>query len=108
MVRIVAFGFAAGALIAIVTALVEHSRVGFDSYALYGNGAIILPALLAPWAAYWGWTWILTRGGAALEMALFVVGLHFGVGLWAVVDAVFFPQRANVTIVDALPAFALT
>src|ERR671936_2990428 len=102
MVRIVAFGFAAGAIIAIVTVLAEHSRIGFGSYALYGNGAIILPALLAPWAVYWGWTWILARGGAGLEMALFIVGLNFGVRLWAIVDAAFFPQQANVNIVDAL------
>jgi len=108
MIRIALTGFAAGAAIAIVTILLEHSRIGFGNYALYGNGAIIIPALLAPWAVYWGWTWTLARAGAALEMALFVAGLHFGVGLWAILDVLFFPQQLDVTVVDALPGFLFT
>ena len=44
---IAAAGFDAGALIAVVTVLAEHSRIGVGSYALFGSGAIIVPALLA-------------------------------------------------------------
>lgn len=108
MALIVALGFAAGAAIAVVTALLEHSRVAFGGYALYGNGALILPALLSPWAMYWGWTWVLSRGGRALEMALFVVGLHFGIGLWGVIDVVAWPQETGLTVADALPSLLLT
>ena len=103
----VALGFAAGAAIALVSALLEHSRVEFGSYALYGNGALIVPAVLVPWAIYWGWVAILARGGHALEFALFVVGLHFGVGVLAIVDTIFFPQQPGLTILDALPGFLL-
>ncbi len=108
MLLIALAGFAAGALVAVLAFLAEHSRIAFGSYALYGNGALIVPAILAPWALYWGWTWILSRGGRALEMALFVVGLHFGVGIIAVLDVLFSPQRPGVTIADAIPGLALT
>lgn len=108
MPSIVAAGFAAGTLISILAVLAEHSRIAYGAYALYGNGAIIVPALLAPWALYWGWTWVLGRAGRALEMALFVVGLHFGVGMTVVLDALFFPQQTGITIADALPGLALT
>lgn len=108
MVAAVVAGFLAGTAISILTVIVEHSRIGAGEYALYGNGAIIIPALLAPWAVYWGWTWLLRRRDRALEMALFVVGLHFGVGMSVVLDAVFFPQQAGLTVADALPGFALT
>ena len=100
-------GFAAGSLIAILTVLAEHYAPNTVGYTLYGNGALILPGVLAPWALYWGWTWILAHGGRALEMALFVLGLHFGVGLTVVLDTVFFPQQTGLTVADALPGFAL-
>ena len=103
VIRIAVVGFAAGAVIAITTVVLEHSRVAFGNYALYGNGALIVPALFAPWAVYWGWAWVLARGGAALEMALFVVGVAFGVGAWSVLEVVFFPQQPGLTVLDALP-----
>lgn len=107
MVVAIVAGFLAGTAISVLTVMVEHSRIAAGQYALYGNGALIIPALLAPWALYWGWTWLLGRRDRALEMALFVVGLHFGIGMSVVLDAIFFPQQAGLTIADALPGFAL-
>jgi len=43
-------GFLAG----ILMVLLEHSRIAFYSYSLFGNGALIVPALLAPFALYPG------------------------------------------------------
>jgi hypothetical protein len=104
----VAAGLAAGLLISILTVLAEHSRLAINSYALYGNGALIVPGILGAFALYPGWTWIRSRGGQALEMALFVVGLHFGVGLTSVLEVLFFPSAADLTLADALPGLFLT
>lgn len=108
MAVIVAAGLLAGALIAILTVVLEHGRIAFGAYALYGNGALIVPSLLAPFALYPGWTWTLRRGGRGLELALYVVGLHFGVGLVSVLEVLFFPQDPDLTLVDALPGLLLT
>ncbi len=108
MVLAVAAGLIAGLVISILTVLAEHSRIAINSYALYGNGALIVPAILGAFALYPGWTWIRGRGGRALEMALFVVGLHFGVGLTSILEVLFFPSAADLTIADALPGFFLT
>lgn len=102
------FGLVAGALIAVLTVLAEHSRIEFNSYALYGNGALIVPAILAPFSLYPGWLWTLSRGGRALEMAILVLGLHLGVGLTSVLEVLFFPSSSDLTIADALPGFLLT
>ncbi len=107
MPLLVAAGFAAGTIIAILTVLAEHSRIAFGGYALYGNGALIVPALLVPFALYPGWLWALDRGGRALELALFVVGLHLGVGTWALLDTSFF-ARTESPIGDALPGLLFT
>jgi hypothetical protein len=104
----VAAGHAAGAIIAALTVVLEHSRVAFGAYALYGNGALIVPSLLAPFALYPGWTWILRRGGRALELALYVLGLHLGVGLVPVLEVVFFPASPDLTLLNALPGLLLT
>ena len=101
-------GLAAGIAIAVVTVLVEHSRIAFNSYALYGNGALIVPSILAPFALYPAWTWIRSWGGRALEMAVFVVGLHFGVGAISILEVLFFPSSPDLTIADAAPGFLLT
>jgi len=105
---IVLAGFAAGTVISILAVLAEHFAPNTTGYSLYGNGAIVVLALLAPWALYWGWTWVLAHGGRALEMALFVAGLHFGVGMTIVIDTLLYPQRTGLTILDALPGFTLT
>jgi len=98
-------GLLAGTLIAVFMVLLEHSRVAFNSYSLFGNGALIVPALFAPFALYPGWVWALRRGGRALELGLFVVGLHFGVGMISVLEVVFFPADTTYGITDALPGF---
>jgi hypothetical protein len=108
MALAVLLGLAAGVVIAALTVLVEHSRIAFNSYALYGNGALIVPGILCAFLLYPGWTWIRSRGGQALEMALFVVGLHFGVGLTSVLEVLFFPSAADLTLVDAVPGLFLT
>ena len=41
-------GYLAGLIVACLTVTAEHSRIAFGSYALYGNGAIIVLAILAP------------------------------------------------------------
>jgi hypothetical protein len=102
-------GYLAGVIVAALAVGAEHSRIALGSYALYGNGALIVPAILAPFALYPGWSWILAReGDRRLEAALYTLGLHFGVGMTSVFDAVFFPGSADVTLAGALPGFLLT
>jgi hypothetical protein len=98
-------GFGAGTVIAVLTVLAEHYGPTVGRYALLGNGALIVPALLAPFAIFLGWTWALRRGGRALELAVFVVGLYFGVGVISVLDALLYPSSPDVTITDAAPGF---
>ena len=105
MALIALAGFGAGALIAVVTVLTEHYGPTFGRYALFGNGALIVPALLAPFALFLGWSWAVRHGGRALELAMFVVGLHFGVGVISVLDAALFPSSPDISIADALPGF---
>jgi hypothetical protein len=102
-------GYLAGVIVAALAIGAEHSRIALGSYALYGNGALIVPAILAPFALYPGWSWILAHeGDHRLEAALYTLGLHFGVGMTSVFDAAFFPQSADVTVASALPGFLLT
>ena len=98
-------GLVAGVVIAFLFVLAEHSRIAFNSYALFGNGALIVPALLAPYALYPGWVALLRRGGRALELALFVLGLHLGIGSIAILEVLFYPSNAAITLSDALPGF---
>ena len=105
----IAAGYLAGTVVAALAIAAEHSRIAFGSYALSGNGALIVPAILAPFALYPGWSWLLAlEGDRRLEAALYTLGLHFGVGMTSVLDAVFFPQSADVTLASALPGFVLT
>ena len=101
-------GLAAGVVVAILSVLVEHSRLAIGPLAFYGNGALIVPGLGAPYAIFAGWTWLSRRGGRALEFALFVVGLHFGVGATSLIEVLFYPSGADLTLLDALPGFVLT
>jgi hypothetical protein len=101
-------GYLAGLVVAVLAIAAEHSQIAFGSYALSGNGALIVPSILAPFALYPGWTWLLGQhGDRRLEAALYALGLHLGVGMISVLDAVLFPQSAGVTILDALPGFLL-
>ena len=108
MPRIALVGFGAGGAIAVLTVLAEHYGPTFGRYALFGNGALIVPALLAPFAIYLGWTWALRREGRGLELAVFVVGLHFGIGVIPILDALVYPSSSDVTIADAAPGFLFT
>lgn len=108
MILYVLAGFVAGTLTAVLTVLAEHSRLAFNSYALFGNGALIVPALLAPFSLYPGWVWALRRGGRGLELALFVLGLHFGVGMISILEVLVFPTDSTLDFADALPGFLLS
>lgn len=101
-------GYIAGLVVAVLAVAAEHSRIAFGSYALYGNGALIVPAILAPFALYPGWAWLLAhRGDRRLEAALYTLGLHLGVGMISVIDAALYPQSADVTILSAVPGLLL-
>jgi hypothetical protein len=102
-------GYVAGLIVAVLTVSAEHSQVAFGGYALSSNGALIVPAILAPFALYPGWAWLLAHAGdRRLEAALYTLGLHFGVGTLSVIEAVMFPQSSDVTVFSALPGFLLT
>ena len=102
-------GYVAGVIVALLTVTAEHSRIAFGSYALSGNGAIIVLAILAPFALYPGWAWHLAReGDRRLEAALYTIGLHFGVGMLSVLEVVLYPQSTDATLLSAAPGFLLT
>jgi hypothetical protein len=102
-------GYLAGTAVAAIAVAAEHSRIAFGGYALYGNGALVVPAIFAPFALYPGWSWLLARDGdRRLEAALYTLGLHFGVGMAGVLDAVLFPQSIDVTLASAIPGLVLT
>jgi hypothetical protein len=102
-------GYLAGTAVAALAVAAEHSRIAFGGYALYGNGALVVPAIFAPFALYPGWSWLLARDGdRRLEAALYTLGLHFGVGMAGVLDAVLFPQSIDVTLASAIPGLVLT
>lgn len=98
-------GLLTGTFISLLMVLLEHSSLGIVSYPQFGNGALIVPALLAPFALYPGWVWTLRHGGQALECALFVVGLHFGIGMIAILEVLLFSAYVDYTLAEALPAF---
>lgn len=102
-------GYIAGVIVALLTVAAEHSRIAFGSYTLSGNGAIIVLAILAPFALYPGWAWLLARkGDRRLEAALYTLGLHFGVGMLSVLEVVLYPQSTDTTLLSAAPGFLLT
>ena len=102
-------GYLAGLIVAVLTIGAENSRIAFGGYALSGNGALIVPAILSPYALYPGWAWSLAHeGDRRLEAALYTLGLYFGVGSISVLEAAFFPQSADVTLLSALPGFLVT
>lgn len=109
LVRAVLAGYLAGLVVAALAISAENSRIALGSYALYGNGALIVPAVLAPFALYPGWAWLLAHeGDRRLEAALYALGLHVGVGMISVIEAVLFPQSAAVTLLSAAPGLLLT
>jgi hypothetical protein len=102
-------GYVAGVVVNLITYAFEHSRIAFGNYALYGNGAIIVLIILAPFALYPGWAWLLAlKGDRRLEAALYTVGLHLGVGMGQIISAVLNPQAANVSFGDMVPGILLS
>jgi hypothetical protein len=102
-------GFVAGVMVNLITYAFEHSRIAFGDYALYGNGAIIVLIILAPFALYPGWAWLLSphRDGR-LEAALYTIGLHLGVGMGSVINAVLNPEVTSMSLSDMLPGILMT
>jgi hypothetical protein len=72
-----------GAAIGVVARVAEVSQLAFGPYALSGNGALAVPAILAPVALYIGWIRPLRRRGApwTLAMVLHLLGLEIGIAL---------------------------
>lgn len=102
-------GYFAGVIVALLTVTAEHSRIALGSYALYGNGSIIVLVVLAPFALYPGWAWLLAHeGDRRLEAALYTLGLHFGVGTLSVLEVLLYPQSTDATLLGAAPGFLLT
>ena len=102
-------GFVAGVVVNLITYAFEHSRIAFGNYALYGNGAIMVLIILAPFALYPGWAWLLSQHrDRRLETALYTVGLHLGVGMGQIISAVLNPQAANVSLGDMVPGILLS
>lgn len=105
----IAAGYVAGLVVALITLAAENSRIAFGSYALYGNGALIVPVILAPFALYLGWVWLLAHGGdRRLECALYVLGLNLGLGMNGVIAAVLGPQPTAVTFASLAPGILLS
>lgn len=78
-----ATGIGAGIAIGIAMRLVETSRIAFGPYALYGNGALVVPALLGPLGLFVGWALLLRsrKQAPAGAMALFGLAMAASVGL---------------------------
>lgn len=87
-------GLAAGLVIAVLTVAVEHSRVAFGPFSLYGNGALIVPGLGAPLAIYFGWLRLAGPRAAppVLGAAVYAAGVDVGIGFGSVIDQLVAPQ----------------
>ncbi len=83
-----ASGIGGGVAIALVTSAAERSRIAFGPFALYGNGALGVPAFLVPVALFIGWAGLLRGRGRApvVPMLLFALGLAVGSGAWGILD----------------------
>ena len=65
----------------LLTRAVEMSRLAIGPFALYGNGALIVPALGSGLAIYALWSWILRAGRPRLELLWSTLGVHLGLGI---------------------------
>jgi hypothetical protein len=102
-------GYVAGVVVILVELAAERSGIEVGSYALSGNGALIVPFILVPFALYPGWTWLLAHGeNRRLEAALYTLGLHFGVGMGGVLSALVNPQSSGVTAASLAPGILLS
>ena len=101
-------GYLAGLIVVGLTFFIDNLRIAFGNLALYGNGALIVPLVLAPFALYPGWVWLLSRkGDRRLEAALFVAGLVLGVGTPGAISAVRYAQSENVPLLSLGPGVLL-
>jgi len=104
----IAAGYIAGLVIIGLTSAVENSRIAFGNFALYGNGALIVPFILAPVALYPGWVWLLSRSGdRRLEAALYTLGLVLGIGTPGALSALRYAQSENVPLMSLGPGVLL-
>ena len=76
----------AGAAIGLLMRAVETSRIAFGPFALYGNGALIVPAALLPLAIYALWTALGRRQTQPpwAPAILSLVGLNVGLGAYQI------------------------
>lgn len=75
-------GMVAGTVIGATARALETSRIGLGPYALYGNGALAVPAVMGPLAIFAGWIWLMRGGMTPVgPMVLYVVGLDLGAGV---------------------------
>jgi len=104
------FGLLAGIGTALLTVLVEHSRIAFGPFALYGNGAFAVPAVAVPLALYLGWTSVAGRRAGrpwVVALALYTLGLHLGIGVWSPLEVLLYPQDSGARLGDAIPGLLL-
>ena len=72
----------AGAGIGVITRAIESSRIAFGPYALYGNGALAVPATLAPVAFYALWVSLVRAQRVPVAgMTASILGLDLGAGI---------------------------
>ena len=77
-----AAGLGAGVLIGAVTRVIETSRLEVGPYALYGNGALAVPVILAPLLLFAGWSWLVRRTGwGSGAIAVYALGIVLGSGM---------------------------
>lgn len=101
-------GYVAGLLVSGLAFAAENSRIAFGSYALYGNGALIVPLILAPFTLYPGWVWLLAHDAdRRLEAALFAFGLALGVGMPGLIATIQFAPSNDVPLLIAVPGSLL-
>ena len=103
-------GLLDGVAITLATVLIEHSRIAFGQYALYGNGAFAVPAVVVPLALYAGWSDLARRhveGARRVALVLFTAGLYLGIGLWSPLEVLLFPQSSVERLADAIPGLLL-
>lgn len=101
-------GYFAGLIVTGLTFAAENSRIEIGSYALSGNGALIVPVILGPFALYPGWAWLLAHeGDRRLEAALYTFGLALGVGMPGMVATLQYAQSNEVPLLVAVPGSLL-
>jgi hypothetical protein len=103
-------GLVWGIVIAAIEVALEHYGPAVGPFALNGNGALAVPAVLVPLAIYWGWTWASNRwsGRSLIPTIAFIAGLYLGVGLVVPADALLFPQGPDSTLASSIPGLLFT